>query len=53
MEENRQKWMELCAQAAQEQDHEKLMELIAQINQLLDAKEHRLRDTARGTEPTK
>jgi hypothetical protein len=44
MEENREKWMELCAQAANEQDPEKLMELIVQINQLLEAKEHRLKN---------
>jgi hypothetical protein len=44
MEENREKWMELCAQAAKEQDPDKLMDLIAQINQLLEAKERRLKD---------
>jgi hypothetical protein len=32
MRENREKWMELCEQAATEQDPEKLMELISQIN---------------------
>jgi hypothetical protein len=37
MEENREKGMELCAQAAKEQDPEKPMELIAQINELLEA----------------
>ena len=31
MQENREKWMELCEQAATEQDPEKLMELISQI----------------------
>jgi hypothetical protein len=44
MEEYREKWMELCEQAANEQDSEKLMQLIVQINQLLDAKERRLRN---------
>ncbi len=53
MEENREKWMELCARAAQEQDPEKLMELIAQINQLLDAKERRLKGSPPASEPTK
>ena len=42
MRENREKWMELCAQAANEQDSEKLMVLIKQITALLDAKEKRL-----------
>jgi hypothetical protein len=43
MESNREKWMELCARAANEQDPDKLMELIKQINQLLEAKERRLK----------
>jgi hypothetical protein len=41
MRENREKWMELCAQAANEQDSQKLMALIQQITALL-AKEERL-----------
>jgi hypothetical protein len=36
-------WMELCQQASVEQDPEKLMELIAEINRLLDEKEERLK----------
>jgi hypothetical protein len=36
-------WMELCQQASVEQDPEKLMELIQEINRLLDEKEERLR----------
>jgi len=49
MRENREKWIEFCAQAANEQDSEKLMELIKQITALLDAKQQRLieRDTQR------
>ncbi len=43
---NQEKWMELCAQAAREQDPEKLMELISQINQILEAKERRLKGEA-------
>jgi hypothetical protein len=35
--------MELCQQASVEQDPEKLMELIQEINRLLDEKEERLR----------
>ena len=46
MENNKEKWMELCAQAAKEQDPEKLMELISQINQMLEAKERRLKGRA-------
>ena len=36
-------WQRLCAQAAVEQDADKLMELIYQINQLLLEKEERLK----------
>ena len=43
MQANREKWMQLCEQAANEQDPEKLMELITEINRLLDAKEQRLK----------
>ena len=42
MRENIEKWMELCAQAANEQDSQKLMELVKQITALLDAKQERL-----------
>ena len=38
----KEKWMELCAQAASEQDSQKLMALIKQITALLDAKQERL-----------
>ena len=51
MRENREKWMELCEQAAAEQDPEKLMELIWQINRMLEAKERRLRGYPPATEP--
>jgi hypothetical protein len=40
--EKRELWMELCSQAASEQDPVKLMELVKQINQLLEDKETRL-----------
>jgi len=39
MRENREKWMELCAQAADEQDPQKLAVLILEINFMLEAKE--------------
>jgi hypothetical protein len=51
MEANREEWMELCERAAKEQDPEKLMQLIAQINQLLEAKERTLKSGSPATEP--
>jgi hypothetical protein len=35
-------WMHLCEQAALEQDPEKLMLLVVEINRLLEEKEQRL-----------
>ena len=43
-------WMELCQQASAEQDHEKLLELINEINRLLDDKGQRLRPAPPKTE---
>jgi hypothetical protein len=43
MQENREKWIELCEQAANEQDPKKLMDLVSQIEALLEAKEQRLK----------
>jgi hypothetical protein len=45
---DQEKWMELCQQAADEQNPEKLKDLIAEINQLLEAKERLLK----GNPPT-
>lgn len=42
MREKKEKWFELCEQAANEQDPEKLMVLIEQINALLQKKDERL-----------
>jgi hypothetical protein len=42
MRENKEKWMKLCEQAADEQDPKKLAALILQINFILEAKELRL-----------
>ena len=42
MRENTEKWMELCAQAAKEQDSQKLMALIKEITALLETKQERL-----------
>ena len=37
-----ERWRRLCEQAAEEQDPQKLMKLIEEINQLLETKEERL-----------
>jgi hypothetical protein len=36
-------WMELCEQAATEQDPERLLQLINEINRMLDQKQERLK----------
>jgi hypothetical protein len=40
---DKEHWMELCEQAAVEQDQKKLMELVTEINRLLKEKEQRLK----------
>jgi hypothetical protein len=40
--EQKERWQELCAQAAVEQDPQKLLKLAKEINDLLEAKERRL-----------
>jgi hypothetical protein len=40
--ETRERWQRLCEQAANEKNPERLMALIEEINQLLEAKEQRL-----------
>jgi len=40
--ETRERWLDLCAQIAQEQDRDRLMELIKELNRLLDEKEKKL-----------
>ena len=40
---DKEHWLELCEQAAVEQDPKKLMELVEEINRLLAEKEQRLR----------
>ena len=47
--ETRERWKMLCAQAAEEQDSDKLLELVKEINQLLEEKEQRLRREAQNT----
>ncbi len=46
--EKKEIWMHLCEQAAVEQDPDKLMDLIKQINQLLEEKERRLKGESKG-----
>lgn len=43
MRENKEKWVELCEQAAKEQDSQRLIVLIKEITALLEAKEQRLK----------
>jgi hypothetical protein len=38
-----EEWLELCRQASVEQDREKLFLLVCRINELLEAKDQRLR----------
>jgi hypothetical protein len=38
---NEERWRQLCAEAAVEQDPQKLMELVKEINRLLDLKQQR------------
>jgi chemotaxis regulatin CheY-phosphate phosphatase CheZ len=40
----RERWQQLCEQAADEQDPLCLLELVTEINQLLSEKEERLRE---------
>jgi len=44
--ETKERWYELCSQAAVEQDPEKLMALVKEINELLSQKERRLKRSA-------
>jgi hypothetical protein len=47
--ENLERWRKLCAEAAKEQDPQRLMELIEEINRLLELKQVRLRERPRDT----
>jgi len=46
--ENKERWELLCAQAAVEQDPDKMIELVREINRLLEEKEARLMKLRRG-----
>jgi hypothetical protein len=41
--EQKERWLQLCEQAAVEQDAEKLLALIQEINRILEEKELRLK----------
>ena len=43
-----ERWQELCAQAATEQDPDRLLVLVQEINRLLEEKEKRLKTLRRG-----
>ena len=42
--EKKEQWLSLCEQAAQEQDPDRLMDLVREITRLLDEKQERLRN---------
>jgi hypothetical protein len=44
----KERWMELCRLAAEEQDPAKLMALVAEINRILEAKEQHLKEDPTG-----
>jgi hypothetical protein len=50
MQENRERWMELAELAANEQDPDKRLALVQEINELLDKKQKRLDATRPGNE---
>jgi hypothetical protein len=43
--ERKERWINLCEQAAQEQDPEKLMLLVREITRLLNEKQERLKSS--------
>ena len=54
MRDKTERWFQLCEQAATEQDPQKLLELVKEINELLEAKERRLnqqRDPGKSPSP--
>jgi hypothetical protein len=48
----REEWRPLCEQAVHEQDPDKLMESMEEINRLLEAKEQRAIELSAGTQET-
>jgi hypothetical protein len=49
--EKKEEWFALCEQAAKEQDPEKLMALVKQINALLEEQENRLKNPIKSVLP--
>ena len=45
--EGRERWLQLCVQAADEQDSDRLLELVSEINHLLHEKHMRLKNVRR------
>ena len=45
--EKRERWMRLCVDVADEQDSNRLLDLISEVNRLLREKEMRLRNVRR------
>ena len=50
---NKERWQELCELAAVEQDSEKLLALVQEINRLLDDKRNRLLNKQSGATESK
>jgi hypothetical protein len=48
---DRERWQELCEKASKEQDPAKLHKLIKEINDLLEAKERRLKAASPAQKP--
>jgi hypothetical protein len=49
----RERFLELCGLAANEEDPQRLLELVREINNLLEAKEERLKQRRSTATPTK
>jgi hypothetical protein len=49
----RERFLELCGLAANEQDPQRLLELVREINNFLEAKEERLKQRGLPNRPTK
>ncbi len=47
---DREKWKELCAKAAVEQDPQRLLELVTEINRLLEER-HKPEEPPKGRKP--
>lgn len=52
MQDKKERWQQLCEQAAIEQDSKKLLELTHEINRLLAEKQERLDKLRKNSNPT-